>query len=54
MSLTTKQKLDADPNLAWFIDSLGPVLKWGKTTGAGTMEAYIEVCPPGMPGVWDD
>jgi hypothetical protein len=52
MSLTTKQKLEADPFMAYFIDESAPVLTW-RATGECSVEVTVEVLPPGMKGVWD-
>jgi hypothetical protein len=52
MSLTTKQKLEADPFMAYFIDESAPILKW-RAKGEMSIEVEVEVLPPGMKGVWD-
>ena len=52
MTLTTKQKLEADPFMAYFIDESAPVTKW-RAKGEMSIEVEVEVLPPGGRSVWD-
>lgn len=43
-SLTTRQKLDADPNLAYFIDACAPITRW-RVKGECSVEIEVEIVP---------
>lgn len=45
MAMTTRQILEADPPMAWFIDNLPPVEKWGYSPDSGL--PYYQVTTEG-------
>lgn len=41
--MTTKQKLDADPYLAWSMDNMPEVVRWGATVNSTDARPVVRI-----------